>query len=124
MTLISDRRRLIHPFRYNPRTAFDGSRRPTNKALGTTKLWRHAFTINGPNDPYPSKKRAPIGEMFRGMFDYTFDLPDEDRWTPVKPLGNGSYGAAALLQHVDEAGKVDDVSYKLSTCVLQDTNIH
>jgi hypothetical protein len=44
------------------------------------------------------------------VFQNKLEIPDEDRWQPGKPLGHGSYGAAAMLKHVNGNGKDDDVS--------------
>lgn len=44
------------------------------------------------------------------MYENKLELPDEERWSPVKPLGNGSYGAAALFKHENLLGSADDVS--------------
>jgi serine/threonine protein kinase len=48
-----------------------------------------------------------IGLMFVRMFQNDLGDPAQ-HWMPVRPLGNGSYGAVGLFQRTDSAGEVDD----------------
>jgi hypothetical protein len=74
--------------------------------------WRDAFQLEGAP---ASGENTTIGKMFRDMY-YNRLLPDDDTWQPVKPLGNGSYGAASLFKRVGENGQDDDVSHDNYTC--------
>ncbi len=53
----------------------------------------------------------PIGQRFSHLFFYGVNLPDESEWRFERPLGKGSFGAAALFVKVDETQNVVDVSY-------------
>lgn len=107
-TTLRNGEKLIDAFRSGPRTSFTSNsahaRRPF---LSTPQKWRDAFLIGQYND----KNKPIIGQLFQKMFHDKLDIPDDEKWQPVKPLGNGSYGAAALFKHENEQGQVDDVSY-------------
>jgi hypothetical protein len=77
----------------------------TQRGTYKSRLWQIASAIGD-----TSAGKAIIGEMFSDMFIGKINLPDEWRWVPVKPLGNGSYGAAALFKHLNWADNTDDAS--------------
>ncbi|KAI1609090.1 kinase-like domain-containing protein [Exophiala viscosa] len=53
-------------------------------------------------------KVKPIGARFWHLFSRDISLPDDQEWSFERPLGKGSYGAAALFVKVDETQKVVD----------------
>jgi hypothetical protein len=59
-----------------------------------------------------------IGLMFTGMFQNEIGVEDEDKdkWQPMKPLGNGSFGAAGLFKRTNEAGEADDYVVAKHAC--------
>ncbi|KAK5377634.1 hypothetical protein LTR20_002095 [Exophiala xenobiotica] len=50
----------------------------------------------------------PIGQRFSHLFFSGVDLPDGSEWRFERPLGKGSFGAAALFVKVDETQNVVD----------------
>ena len=60
---------------------------------------------------YTSANRIrPVGERFRHLFFSTLELPDEEEWRFERPLGKGSFGAAALYSKLNERQERTDVS--------------
>ncbi|KIV82570.1 hypothetical protein PV11_04671 [Exophiala sideris] len=53
-------------------------------------------------------KVRPVGARFWHLFSQRINLPGEEEWRFERPLGKGSYGAAALFVKVDETQKVVD----------------
>lgn len=107
-TLRNGKTKLINELRAGPKTRFT-----MNQSLAcppretASQIWKTAFAIGGEGD---WSGKPLIGQMFRAMWSYKVNLPDEENWQPVRPLGNGSYGAASLFRHVDGSGNTDDVS--------------
>lgn len=116
-TTLRNGAKLIDALRAGPKTSFttssklapSGTWRSLIARAGTPKNWENAFAIGQPGG---STGKLIIGQMFKMMYENALDLPDEANWIPVKPLGNGSFGAAALFKHEDGNGGTDDVSYR------------
>ena len=51
-----------------------------------------------------------IGERFKHLFFSTLNLPDDDEWRFERPMGKGSFGAAALFSKVNQRQERTDVS--------------
>lgn len=101
--------KLIDLLRAGPKKAFTTQvSRAGMRRDAPPQNWKNAFQI-GQNAKFSGK--PIIGQMFTGIYINDLTLPDEPTWYPVRPIGNGSYGAAALFMREDELGNAEDVSY-------------
>jgi hypothetical protein len=101
--------KLIDLLRAGPKTSFTTQvSRTGTRRKAASQFWKNAFQIG---QQAKSSGKPLIGQMFTGMYDNNLTLPAESSWHPVRPIGNGSYGAAALFRREDELGNTEDVSY-------------
>jgi hypothetical protein len=102
---------LVDTLAEDPRRAFQSpsARIPRRSFDNPDPLWQHTFDIGSPDfkkiAAATNSDNACIRQMFQAMFQNKLEIPDEDRWQPGKPLGHGSYGAAAMFKHVNETAK-------------------
>lgn len=54
-------------------------------------------------------KNKSLGPRFEDLYFRSHGLPDEDEWQFERPLGHGSFGAAALFVRRNEEQKQTDV---------------
>lgn len=101
--------KLIDLLRAGPKKSFTTQvSRAGMRRKAPDQNWKNAFQIG---QHAKSSDKPLIGQMFAGMYDNNLTLPDESSWHPVRPMGNGSYGAAALFKREDELGNTEDVRY-------------
>lgn len=59
---------------------------------------------------FASERSRSLGQRFEDIYFRSHSLPDEDEWQFERPLGRGSFGAAALFVRRNEEQEPTDVS--------------
>ena len=119
-TTLGSGRRLIDALITNPSQAYKSqSRRAGRRSDILKQVWWRAMALGSPADPYCDLTKIEIGIMFTGMFQNEIGVQDEDKWQPVKPLGNGSFGAAGLFKRIDDVGEADDYVVAKHACAAK-----